>query len=131
MQDNPLLEQLDWFFTSVNWTNDLPLTEVIPLAKITSDHVPCKVMINISIPKSNLFRFENFWSEHSEFLSLVQNTWIQYYHHGTVNSASLLSAKFKKLRQALKRWSKQLSNLNMLISNCNMVILFLDTLEES
>jgi hypothetical protein len=48
-----------------------------------------------------------------------------------VNSASLLSAKFKKLRQALKRWSKQLSNLNMLISNCNTVILFLDTLEES
>jgi hypothetical protein len=32
MQQNPLLEQLDWFFTSVNWTNDFPMTEVLPLA---------------------------------------------------------------------------------------------------
>lgn len=28
MQQNPLLEQLDWFFTSTNWTCDYPFTEV-------------------------------------------------------------------------------------------------------
>lgn len=71
-QQDPLLEQLDWFFTSVNWTASYPMTEVIPLAKVTSDHIACKVVIITFMPKSNLFRFENFWSEHSDFLSIVQ-----------------------------------------------------------
>ena len=60
MQSDPLLEQLDWFFTSPNWTLDFPNTEVLPLAKITSDHIPCKIIISTQIPRSNVFRFENF-----------------------------------------------------------------------
>ena len=71
MQNDPLLEQLDWFFTSVNWTVDYPNTLVLPLAKITSDHIPCKVMIGTRVPKSNLFRFENFWPNHPGFLEAV------------------------------------------------------------
>lgn len=70
MQQDPLLEQLDLFFTSVNWTNVYPNTMVLPLAKITSDHIPCKVMIGTAIPKSSLFRFENFWPEHPGFMKL-------------------------------------------------------------
>jgi hypothetical protein len=62
MQMDPLLEQLDWFFTSPNWTIDFPDTEVLALAKITSDHVPCKISISTRIPKANIFRFENFWA---------------------------------------------------------------------
>ena len=68
MQTNPLLEQLDWFFTSPNWTLAFPNTEVLPLAKITSDHIPCRISISTKIPKSNVFRFENFWAEHDDFL---------------------------------------------------------------
>jgi hypothetical protein len=41
-----------------------------------------------------------------------------------------LSAKLKKLRQDLKRWSKGISNIRLLIENCNKVILYLDTIEE-
>jgi hypothetical protein len=33
MQQDPLLEQLDWFFTSVNWTLDFSNTMVLPMAK--------------------------------------------------------------------------------------------------
>ena len=51
MQQNPLLEHLDWFFTLVNWTTIYPNTEVLPMAKPISDHIPCKVMIGTSIPK--------------------------------------------------------------------------------
>ena len=40
MQQDPLLEQLDWFFTSINWTRYYPNTLVLPLAKIASDHIP-------------------------------------------------------------------------------------------
>lgn len=35
MQNEPLLEQLDWFFTSVNQTADFPNTMVTPLARPT------------------------------------------------------------------------------------------------
>lgn len=43
---------------------------------------------------------------------------------------SVLSGKFKRLCHDLKLWSKSLSNLRMLIGNCNKVILYLDTIEE-
>lgn len=57
MQAEPLLEQLDWFFTSIDWTTVFPNTMVTPLARPTSDHVPCKVAIGTNIPKANIFRF--------------------------------------------------------------------------
>ena len=60
MQSDPLLEQLDWFFTSPNWTLDFPNTEVLPMAKITSDHIPCRVSVSTTIPTANIFRFDNF-----------------------------------------------------------------------
>ena len=61
MQDNPLLEQLDWFFTSANWISIYPMSQVLPLARTASDHVPCVVDINTTIPRSTIFRFENYW----------------------------------------------------------------------
>jgi hypothetical protein len=51
MQREPLLEQLDWFFTSANWISKYPHSMVLPLAKIGSDHVPCMVTVDTSIPK--------------------------------------------------------------------------------
>jgi endonuclease/exonuclease/phosphatase family metal-dependent hydrolase len=60
MQSSPLLEQLDWVFTSSSWSSRFPMTVVIPLAKTTSDHLPCKIQIGTNIPKANIFRFENF-----------------------------------------------------------------------
>lgn len=129
MQSNPLLEQLDWFFTSANWTLDFPNTMVTPMARPTSDHVPCRVSVETKIPKSNVFRFENFWVSHGGFLTTVEQSWNQ--SSGSSNNiASVLSAKFKKLRQDLKRWSKGISNIRLLIENCNKVILYLDTVEE-
>ena len=38
--------------------------------------------------------------------------------------------KFKRLRAELKAWSRNLSNLSLLINNCNKVIGFLDSLED-
>lgn len=128
MQQDPLLEQLDWFFTSANWTVEYPDSEVLPMAKITSDHIPCKVSIGSRIPRSNIFRFENFWTEHSEFMDTVQSNWTLPSLPSSVPKT--ISAKLKKLCSALKSWSKGLSNLSLLIANCNKVILFLDGLED-
>ena len=128
MQSEPLLEQLDWFFTSVNWTVSYPNTQVIPLAKITSDHIPYKVVIDTKIPRASIFRFEKFWAEMSSFQDIVQDSWMQHTHQ--TDAASVLSTKFKRLRYSLKNWSKQFSNMKTFIANCNTVILHLDALEE-
>lgn len=128
MQNSPLLEQLDWFFTTVSWTASYPSTLVKPLARSISDHVPCVVQIETSIPKSNLFRFENFWIEHEGFFQLISSIWS---NHGTgLDAAKNITSKFKSLRKGLKKWSKGLSKLSSLIANCNLVIAFIDKLEE-
>lgn len=57
---SPLLERLDWFFTSVSWTISYPNTIASPLVHETSDHVPCVISISTKIPRKPIFRFENY-----------------------------------------------------------------------
>jgi endonuclease/exonuclease/phosphatase family metal-dependent hydrolase len=72
MQQEPLLEELDWCFTSSNWISNYPNTLLLPMARTTSDHVPCMVQIGTSIPKASVFRFESFWVEMPGFLDTIQ-----------------------------------------------------------
>jgi hypothetical protein len=99
------------------------------MAKITSDHIPCKIAINTKIPRSSIFRFENFWAEHDTFLETVHGCWESC--PSLPVATRTISSKFKKLRSELKSWSRNLCNLKLLISNCNTVIGFLDSLEDS
>ena len=55
MQADPLLEKLDWVFTSASWTALFPITLASPLAKLSSDHVPLKVQVGIHVPKAQIF----------------------------------------------------------------------------
>ena len=75
-----------------------------------------------------MFRFENFWLDHPGFFDLVKSVWAT--EVNAPNSASRISAKFKLLRAALKKWGKKLSNLNNLLKNCNVTLEVLDALEE-
>jgi endonuclease/exonuclease/phosphatase family metal-dependent hydrolase len=59
MQKDPLLERLDWFFTSASWTLSYTSTMVYPLSKPTSDHVPCVVALGTKIPRARIFELEN------------------------------------------------------------------------
>lgn len=47
-----------------------------------------------------------------------------------LDAARNISFKFKALRSTLRKWSKHLSNLRLLISDCNTIIGFLDALED-
>jgi hypothetical protein len=127
MQMEPLLEQIDWFFTSAAWTLKFPNMIVNPLARPTSDHVPCVISIATSIPKPQVFRFENHWIKMPGFMDTVKWIWNIHCHR---DSAKIISSKFKLLRKALENWSTSISVINKIISNCNEVILLLDGLEE-
>jgi exonuclease III len=113
MQTCPLLEQLDWFFTSANWISDYPNSIVLPLAKKGSDHVPCVVMINTNIPKARIFIFENYWVDLPGFIDCVSESW----NKGSRKSYSsaIIADKFKSLWHALKLWHTSLGNLKALI----------------
>jgi hypothetical protein len=127
MKSDPLLVPLDWFFTSPARTIKFPNTLVNPLAKPTSDHIPCVISVGTNIPKAKVFRFENHWVRMPGFLDVVNSIW-------EINcpgdAAKSLSANFKRLRKGLKQWSTSFSVLSTLISNCNKIILMLDSYED-
>jgi hypothetical protein len=109
-QHPPLLERLDWFFTSVSWTISYPNTSVSTLTMETSDHVPCLISISTTIPKGSIFHFENYWLSHDDFLTQVQEGWFSTIHHP--DAAKNITTRFKNLRKVLRTWKKTLSNLN-------------------
>ena len=128
MQTAPLLEKLDWVFSSESWTSNFPNTMVLPLSKPISDHVPCIINIGTRIPKSKIFRFENYWMQIDSFKDTVKNIWQQDVNE--IGSAKRITAKFKRLRKGLKIWAKELSQLSKLIQACNDLILLYDTFED-
>ncbi|XP_073368012.1 uncharacterized protein [Aegilops tauschii subsp. strangulata] len=128
MQEAPLLEKLDWCFTSEDWTNKYPSTFAIPLAKTVSDHVPIKIQIESSIPRANIFRFENFWLEHHQFKEVVSSIWSQEVEAS--DSAKVIATKFKRPRKGLKNWAKNLSDLRKIIADTNFMILCYDIIKE-
>jgi endonuclease/exonuclease/phosphatase family metal-dependent hydrolase len=67
MQQNPLLERLDWFFISQAWSLKFPGTLAKTLTRDLSDHVPCSIHIKTAVPRPRIFWFENFWMEHKDF----------------------------------------------------------------
>jgi endonuclease/exonuclease/phosphatase family metal-dependent hydrolase len=52
MQDDPLLEKIDWIFSSAEWTSDFPNTMAFPLARLGSDHIPIHIQVGTYIPKA-------------------------------------------------------------------------------
>ena len=72
----------------------------IPLSKPVSDHFPYVISIGTSIPKAQVFRFENFWLQHHDFKEIVQANWQQPLMAS--DCAKLITAKFKRLRKCLK-----------------------------
>lgn len=127
-QPSPLMERIDWFFTSSSWTTSFPDTSVSTLVMQTSDHWPCNITISTSIPRSQTFRFENFWLQHPDFLQVAQQGWQD--PTNQVDSAKAITAKYKNLRKVLKSWQKNLSNLKRNVTNVKTVLSLLEIIEE-
>lgn len=119
-QSSPLLERLDWFFTSSSWITHYPETSVSTLVMQTSDHWPCNITIFTSIPKGKIFRFENYWLQHPSFLQTAQQGWQD--PTNQTNKAKAITAKCKNLRKALRSWQQNHSNIKKNLSNIKTVL---------
>jgi hypothetical protein len=101
MQSDPLLVQLDWCFTSANWTTSFPNTLLIPLAKTTSDHIPCVAYIGTSIPNACIFGLRiTGW--------ITRVSWMWYQTLGTSNWLQPL---------VLRVWWRSLKISSMILRN--------------
>jgi hypothetical protein len=123
-----LLQRLDWFFISQEWSVVLPETQAKTLTRDISDHVPCLVFIKSKIPKPKIFIFENFWLEFKGFGSVFQNIWLS--QTTLADKAMNLMAKFKATRMALKDWQRSLPSLDKTIGDIKLLIEFLENIEE-
>jgi hypothetical protein len=61
------------------------------------------------------------------FLPLVEKTWTHSVHYA--DAAKRITAKFKILRQELKKWASSFSSMQEEINDCNDVIALLDSVE--
>jgi hypothetical protein len=114
MQDTPLLEKLDWIFTSSAWTTTYPNTIATPLARLGSDHIPILIQIVTRIPKSDIFRFEEYWLQFEGFKEVVEEHWI---NKGVYkNCAQDLVASFKLSGMVLKNGASSYQNLPLLLT---------------
>jgi hypothetical protein len=127
-QREPLLQGLDWFFISQEWSVIYPETRATTLPRDISDHVPCLVSFKSKIPKPKIFRFEKFWLQFAGFMSVFQNTWIG--QPNLNNKAKNLTTKFKITRKVLKEWQRSLPKIDKTVGHIKLLIEFIDIIEE-
>ena len=105
-----------------------PNSSLVSAPKPTSDHTPILLTISTSIPKPNLFRFENAWLHHQDFLPSVLPAW---HDCNSDDTAGALVGSLKAVRCAAKVWARCMRAPPSLHQNCKFVIYMLDILEEA
>lgn len=111
------------------WTTAFPHTYTSGLSRHNSDHTPCTITASTNVPKSQTFRFENYWLLHDSFPQALQHGWNIPINQ--TDSAKSITAKFKNLRSVFKLWRTQLPNLATTIENTKNIIQFMDMMEEA
>ncbi|WVZ86073.1 hypothetical protein U9M48_032914 [Paspalum notatum var. saurae] len=127
-RDTPTLERLDRALFNLSWDAVLPNTTLSSLTRSTSDHVPLKITINTSVPKSRIFCFENSWKIKLGFQDMVGAAWCL--HDPPENAAASLSLRLKRVRSHSKAWCWRLTSSGQREKDCKLVIRFLDVVEE-
>ncbi|CAO1939972.1 unnamed protein product [Urochloa humidicola] len=126
-RDNPTLARLDRVFINAEMSVCFPNSSLTSLPKPTSDHTPILLKLSTAIPKPNLFRFENGWLKHPDYLEAVLPVWRS---GGTRDAAASLVRSLKAVRGASKVWARGKRAPPTLQSNCNFVIYMFDVFEE-
>lgn len=123
-----MLARLDRVFFNGDLDAAVPNTTLMSTSHATSDHTPLLITMNMAIPKTKCFRFENAWLHDSSFLPAIGPVW-----HAITDiagdAAGALAARLKDTRRVAKVWSKN-KHTPLLINNCKFIIRLLDLLEE-
>jgi hypothetical protein len=71
---------------------------VSSLSRVTFDHTPCLISISIDVPK--VFKFENYWLLHDNFMQVMAHGWSVPTFQS--DKAKVMIAKLKNLRRVLR-----------------------------
>lgn len=98
--------KLDWVLVNVPFINLFQSMRLEYLARETSDHK--LMMLHLSNHSKryglSLFRFQNMWNSHENFLSFMRQVWMEQVHGlGLSKHAS----KLNRSKTAPKRWNKE------------------------
>jgi exonuclease III len=104
-RESPTLAHLDRVFFNVPMSTTFPDSSLLSLPKPTSDHTPIHLRFSTAIPKTNLFRFENAWLKHPEFLPIILPAWSNDNERG---AAATLVSSLKAIRGASKVWAQRM-----------------------
>jgi len=94
----------------------------------TFNHTPFVISIGTSIPKGMVFCFENYWMEHEKLLECSSAWMVSPYISAWKNQAPKYLVKNQ--RRILTFWQAHLSSLALNISNVQLIVSFLEILEE-
>ncbi|CAN6236003.1 unnamed protein product [Urochloa humidicola] len=127
-RSNPVLARLDRVFVNNDQCTVFPNTTLTSLPRPTSDHTPILASLATSIPKANLFRFENAWLRNQNFLPAVLPSWHDAPRHA--DAAGRLAGHLKSTRAAAKVWARRNRAPPSIISDCKFIITLLDFYED-
>ena len=102
-----MLVKLDRCTVSLQWAVAHTSSLLCPLAKITSDHHPLLLDMDILKKSHKIFRFEEFWFKIDGFKDLVANWWRE--APFADDAAKNFSLKLCFLKNNLKQWNKRMN----------------------
>lgn len=91
------------------------------------DHWPCVIEASTKIPRVSIFRFENHWLSHEQFISVAVQGWFS--PQVQLDLAKAITVKFKNLRRVLKTWNVSVPKLALVIYNIKLVLHLLEAIE--
>jgi hypothetical protein len=77
-----------------------PSSLVNTLSQDTSDHYPCLILVSTDTPQAKVFKFENYWLLHEDFMQVMEHGWNVPTTHS--DKAKMVGVKFKNLRRVLR-----------------------------
>lgn len=103
-QGDHIFVVLDRVLTSVSWDAHFPLSSLVALPKVGSDHTP--LVLDTGARKNfspKLFRFEKWWLSQPGFSELVPGVWNT--ESNATSGIENWQFKVRLLRKTIKGWS--------------------------
>lgn len=104
--EKSIAKKLDRALINEHWFRTYPSSLASFLAPGISDHTPCLISLNSTLPQTGTkpFKFFNFLVDHPDFLTTVASSWV----HNEKEGYSLrnMSVKQRQLRRELKTLNK-------------------------